>query len=190
MRRPGTTTTTGSASDPTVDLRDEASVDHAVATRRSRRQLEQVESELATFVGTLRDLAERGVVVALHCDDDRRFQGVVIAVATDHVVMATPAGQRVHLLLEAIHAVRVEPDDAAGIPRSSRDAAQDLLLLERIARWLADPPDVALFITGRLEPVRGRLVAVGEDVVTIRGDHDDHPTWVAAGAVRCVAIEP
>lgn len=185
----GTSTPTGRVSDPTVDLRDRATVDDAVATRRSRRQLEHVESELATFVGTLRNLAERGVGLTVACEDDRRFQGVVLAVATDHVVMATPAGQRVHLLLDAVHAVHVEPEATAGIPRSSRDAAQDLLLLERMARWLDDRPDVALFLAGRPEPVSGRLVAVGEDVVTISRDHDDQPTWVAASAVRCIAID-
>jgi hypothetical protein len=181
--------TTSPATDPTVRLRDDGSVEDAVAARRARHHFAQVESELATFVGTLRELAERGVEVTIRGDDDRGFQGVVLAVATDHVVMATPPGQRVHMLLDAIHTVRVEPGSRAGIPRSSREAAQDLLLLERLDRWLDDPPDVAIFVAGRIDPVRGRLTAVGDDVLTIRDDHDEHPTWIAAGAVRCVALE-
>lgn len=179
----------GPARDPTVTLRDDASIEEAVASRQARRQLEQAESEFATFVGLLRDVAERRVAVTIHADDDRRFQGIVVAVAADHVVMDTPAHQRLHLRLEAIHMVRVEPGHDAAVPRGDRSAAQDMLLLERMGRWLDDPPTVALFVDGRPDPVRGRLVAVGDDVVTIRGDHDRHPTWVAAAAVRCVATE-
>lgn len=179
----------GLARDPTVDLLDEGSVDAAVAARLARRRNEQVEADIATFVGMLRDVAERRVGVTVHGDDDRRFQGIVIAVAADHLVMVTPARQRVCLRLEAVHLVRVEPGSAAAVPRGDRPAAQDLLLVERLARWLDDPPHVAMYIAGRDEPIRGRLVAVGEDVVTVRGDHDHHPTWIAAAAVRCVATD-
>lgn len=175
--------------DPTVTLRDDASVEDAVAQRLARRHLEQAESDFATFLGLLRDVAERGVDVTVHGDDDRRFQGVVIAVAGDHIVVDTPARQRLHLRLDAIQMVRVEPGHDAAIPRGDRTAAQDVLLLERMARWLDEPPYVALFVAGRPDPVRGRLVAVGDDVITIRGDHDRHASWIPAGAVRCVATE-
>lgn len=175
--------------DPTVDLRDDASVEDAVTQRLARRQIEQVESDIATFVGLLRDVSERRVAVTIHTDDDRRFQGIVVAVARDHVVIDTFARQRIHLRIEAIHIVRVEPGQTASVPRGDRGAAQDLLLIERLARWQDNPPYIALFVTGRADPVRGRLVAVGDDVVTLQGDHDRHPTWVSAAAVRCVATE-
>lgn len=175
--------------DPHVDLTDDASVQEAVRARRTRRDLSQVESDLATLTGTLRDLAERGVGVTLHTDDDRRLQGVLVAVARDHVVLAMPSRQRAHLPIDAVHLVRTEPGMRIGVARGDRTAAQDLLLQERITRWVPGTPRLAVFVTGRSDPLRGRLEAIGEDVVTLRGDSDNHPTWIAMDAVRCVVTD-
>lgn len=175
--------------DPHVTLADNASVQEAVRQRQQRRDIAHVEADIATLVGTLRDLAERRVGITLHSDDDHRIQGVVVAVAIDHVVVATPSHQRALLPLDAVHYVRTDPGIAAGVARSDRLAAQDLLLQERIAHWQGDQPHLAVFVRGRPDPLRGRLVAIGEDVVTLRGDSDHHPTWIRLAAIRCILID-
>lgn len=176
--------------DPHVTLHDDASVEEAVRQRQQRRDIAQFESDVATFTGTLRDLAERRVGVTLQTDDDHRVRGILLAVAQDHVVVAMPSRQRALLPLHAVHYVRTDPDVAAGVARGDRSAAQDLLLAERLDRWQDGQPFLAVYVRGRPDPLRGHLVAVGEDVVTLRGDSDGHPTWVAIEAIRCVVADP
>lgn len=175
-----------SASDPLVELGDDASLRSAIRDRQERRDIAHVQADLATMVGTLRDLAERAIGVTIMTDMDRRFQGVLIAVALDHVVLTTAAAQHVHIPLDAVHHVRTEPGLSRGVARSDRAAAQDLLLQERLARWQHSPPHVGVYVVGRPDPIRGRLVAVGEDVLTVHGDHDHQPTWIRLASVRCV----
>lgn len=177
---------TRASSDPLVQLGDDAALETAIRDRQERRDIAHVEADLATMVGTLRDLAERAVGVTILTDMDRRFQGVLVAVAIDHVVLATASLQHVHMPLDAVHHVRTEPGMSRGVARGDREAAQDLMLQERLARWQHTPPHVAVHVTGRPDPIRGRLVAVGEDVVTVHGDHDPHPTWIRLASVRCI----
>lgn len=176
--------------DPHVTLHDDASVQEAVRQRQQRRDIARFESDIATFTGTLRDLAERRVGVTLQTDDDHGVRGILLAVAVDHIVVAMPSGQHAMLPLDAVHYVRTDPDVIAGVARSDRSAAQDLLLTERLARWQRDQPFLAVYVKGRSDPLRGHLVAVGEDVVTLRSDSDHHPTWIATDAIRCVVADP
>ena len=177
------------AEDPLVGLTDDARVAEAIAERSQQRDLTLRASELATLAGTLRDLAERGAGVGVTTVSGRHYQGSARAVATDHVVLATPAGQQVFVRLSAIATVR--PDQAARAPlaQGDREAAQDLLLVERCATWVADRPSMALSVRGHADLVRGRLLAVAEDLLSMSLDGSRSPTYVAAGAVDVIALE-
>ncbi len=178
------------ADDPLVDLTDRARATDAVTARTTRRDLAQRTRELATLAGTLRDLAERRVGATLGGVSGRNHQGTVVALATDHVVLQAPSGRRVYVRLDAIATVRPDPCVDAPIAGGDRDAAEDVLLAERCARWVADRPQLAVALDGTTELVHGRLVGVGEDVLTLTADGSGNPVYVAVGAVHAVVREP
>lgn len=174
--------------DPFVGLTDDAHVAEAVAARVGRRDLTARAIEFATLAGTLRDLAERRSVVGITTTSGRTVQGTALGVATDHVVLATRAGQHVLVALAAVALVRPDPADRAPIAQGERAPAQDLLLLERCAVLAEERPEVAVGVRGSAQLLRGQLVGVADDVLTIRGD-DRTPTYVAAAAVEVVATD-
>lgn len=175
--------------DPTVDLRDEAVLEHAVAARSDERLLNRVAIETATLVGTLRDLAERRAGVTLGLPDDQAVQGTMLAVNRDHVLVATGADQRAHVRLASVVMVRPDPTSRVPVAQGSRDAADDRSLGDLLSRWEPDRPRLAVLVRGRSEPVRGRLAAVGEDVVTLDHVTGRHPVYVPTDAVRVVLVD-
>lgn len=175
--------------DPTVELRDDEALRSAVTARGDERFLTRVSAESATFVGTLRDLAERRVGTSLLLAGDHTVQGTLVAVAVDHVVLVTDAHQRTHVRTEAIVAARAEPAVRVPVAQGHREPGDNLTLLERLARWEADRPVVAILVRGRVEPVRGRLIAVGEDVVSLDVADDRHPSYLPEHAIRAVMVD-
>lgn len=175
--------------DPTVDLRDDAVLDRAVADRADTRMLHRVAAETATLRGTCRDLAERRAGVSLGIAGDGLVQGTMLGVGPDHVVVATVSDQRAHVLLGDIVTVRPDPDVRVPVAQGSREAAVDRTLAHVLSRWEADRPWLALAVRGRAEPLRGRLVAVGEDVLTIEHVVGSQPIYVAVTAVQVVLMD-
>lgn len=174
--------------DPFLGLTDDARVAEAVAARAGQRDLTARAMELATMAGTLRDLAEARAGVGITTTSGRTVQGAALGVATDHVVLATGAGQHVLVALAAVAVVRPDPADRAPIAQGERAPAQDLLLLERCAVLAEERPEVAVGVRGSAELLRGQLAAVADDVLTITGV-DRTPAYVAAAAVEVVAID-
>jgi hypothetical protein len=175
------------APDPLTGLTDDARLQQAIADRTAGRTLRARAAEAATFVGTLHDLAERGAGIGLTTSGGRQHRGVVLGLATDHVVLGLPAGGQVLITLAAVATVRPDPALVAAAARGERDAAHDLLLVERCALWAEDRPAVAVAIVGAPDLLRGRLEAVGEDVLTVLPEGSRHPVYIAAAAVEAVA---
>lgn len=175
--------------DPLVGLTDEARLAEAVTARSAQRDLTMRASELATLAGTLRDLAERTAGVGVTTTSGRTYRGSAIGVAADHVAVATPAGQHVFVRLDAVALVRPDPDSRAPVAQGDRAPVQDLLLLERCARWVVDRPTIALSVRGSTDLLRGRLLAVADDLVSVALDGSRHPVYVAGDAIEVVAIE-
>ncbi len=175
--------------DPTVDLRD----DEAVRTARSRRSHQRLQTrisaESATFTGTLRDLAERLAGVTLLLADDHDVQGTLLAVSRDHLVLATDARQHTYVRTPGIVAVRADPDVRVPVAQGHRPPGDGATLLERLGRWEAERPIVALLLAGRPAPLRGRLAAVGDDVVSLDLTDDHHPTYLPQHAIRAVMVD-
>lgn len=174
--------------DPLVGLTDAARVSDAIAERADQRDLTARASELATLVGTLRDLAERGAGIGVTTTSGRTYRGSALAAAADHVVLATRVGQRVFVHLDRVAVVRPEPDGRVPLAQGDRDHAQDLLLLERCARWVPDRPTVAIAVVGG-DLLRGRLLAVADDLVSMALDGSRSPAYVAAHAIEVVALD-
>lgn len=175
--------------DPLVGLTDDARLAEAISERSEQRELTTRATELATLVGTLRDLAERHAGVGVTTTSGRTYRGSALALAVDHVVLATGSGQRVFVRLDTIGLVRPDPDRRAPLAQGEREPAQDLLLLERCARWVEDRPAIALTVDGTTDLLRGRLLAVGDDLVSIALDGSRTPVYVAANAIEAVALE-
>lgn len=176
-------------SDPTVRLRDDEALRAAVEARGDERLMTRVSAESATFAGTLRDLAERRVGTSLLLRGDHGVQGTLVAVAVDHVVLVTGADQLTHVRTDAIVAARVDPSVQVPVAQGHRPPGDHLTLLQRLARWEEDRPVVAIMVDGRTEPVRGRLIAVGEDVVSLDVADDRHPSYLPDHAIRAVMMD-
>lgn len=177
------------ADDPLVELTDDERLAEAIAARSEQREMTTRATEMATLAGTLRDLAERTAGVGVTTRSGRTVRGSALAVAADHVVVATPAGQRAFVRLDAVGMVRPDPDSRAPLAQGEREPAQDVLLLERCARWVGDRPTIALQVAGAADLLRGRLLAVSEDLVTVSLDGARAPVYVAAAAIEVVALE-
>lgn len=177
--------------DPYVDLADDAAHEAAVRARAQERSLRERAAETAGFVGTLRDLAERRVGVVVGSRSGRVHRGVLVGVAEDHVAMRLPAGQVVALAAAAVTTVRPEPGVAMAAATGDRERAQDRTLLELLDRAAGERRRVALAVAGATDALQGTLVAVGEDVCSLRLDsHDRSMVYVHADAVLEVVVEP
>lgn len=175
--------------DPTVDLRDDEVLRAAVAARSDQRLLTRVASESATFAGTLLDLAERHVGVTLLLRGNHSVQGSVVSIAPDHVVLATDTHQRTHVRIRAIVTARADHDVRVPVAQGHREVRDGLRLMERLARWEEDRPVVAVIVEGRGEPLRGRLLAVGEDVLSLDLTDDRHPSYLPDHAIHAVMVD-
>lgn len=177
--------------DPYVDLADDAAHRAAVRARAEERGLRERAAELGEWVGTLRDLAERGTPVRVHVSSGRSHRGVLAAVARDHVALRLGAGRLVALAASAVTSVRPEPGSDPPPATGDRPGAQDRTLVEVLARAAEEHRRVALGLEGSPAVLQGRLAAVGEDVASLRLDGRDRDlVYVRAGAVLEVVVEP
>lgn len=177
--------------DPYVDLADEAAHEAAVRARAEERDLRARAAELATWAGTLRDLAERQVGVVLSGRSGRTHRGAMIAVAEDHVAMRLPGGQIVALRSDAVTGVRPEAGLAAVAAMGDREPAQDRTLLELLDRAAEERRRVTVAVEGAQDVLQGTLVGVGEDILSLRLEsHDRGMVYLRASAVLEVVVEP
>ncbi|MFP5308021.1 MAG: hypothetical protein ACLGIR_00395 [Actinomycetes bacterium] len=174
--------------DPHVDLLDDARLAEAVRERAEARLRRQVDVDAATLAGTLRDLAERGAPVSIDTTAGRRHRGQLVGLAADHLVLLA-AGARVLVRLDAVAVVRPRPGSGGDVAAGDRGAGVDLLLTEALARLAADRPTVVAVPAGA-EPVRGILLAVGGDVVTLRPDGTTGLAYLPTATLVEVAVEP
>jgi hypothetical protein len=175
------------APDPfTALLRDVANlrVDDAAAARARARWLVRQAEEEGTLAGVLVDLAERGERAAVTTATGRRHTGIVRALGADFVALRD-RGRVVLVALGAVTAVRTPP----GAPAVSGDRAVRVQrrLLDVLSGLASDRLDVVVGTLG--DEVRGRLRAVGRDVVTVRVEGTE-PTlvYVPGAAITDVRI--
>lgn len=162
----------GSA-DPFVSLSDEAAQQRAVRARAEGRSRREVAAAVATWVGTLRDLAEAGRVVTILTGSGRAHRGRLAAVGLDHVaVEVQPVGTAL-LRLDTVRAVRPEPVPDLPPAMGDRSWSQQWELPVWFERLLELEVRVSLVLDGVPEAQPGRLVALGEDVLTLRLDGRD-----------------
>jgi hypothetical protein len=177
--------------DPYVRLVDASRLATAVEARSRERNHRRRAEELATWIGLLYDLAERDVPVSVRLVSGAVRRGFLVAVGLDHVVLRFTTGGLGLVTLDQVACVRPEPGGEVPAATGLRDASQDRTLLESLEHLLAGPEAVALGLRGSPEPLLGTLVALGEDVVTLRRlGGDGGTTYVPVSAIAEVVLDP
>lgn len=175
--------------DPLLGLTDRAAVDEAVAAREEERDRRARGASLATWTGTMRDLAERGQRLVVRTAGDRVHRGVPIAVGIDHLVLGLDDGTWVLLASEGLLSVRSEPGQRTGTAMGDRTRGVDRTLLEAIERLAEERRELVLVLRESRDPVPGTVLAVGVDVVTMRLAHDARSlVLVPSSAIREVIV--
>jgi hypothetical protein len=174
--------------DPYVDLADAAAHETAVRGRVEQRERRERAAEVATWVGTLRDLAERQIVVNVRARSGRVHRGVLVAVGLDHVALRL-SGALVLVALDAVRTLRPEPGALAPPAMGDRASAQDRTLAETFERLVEDRRAVVIVVADVDEPLHGDVVGLGEDVVTLRSSGADRATvYLPLGAIDEVVV--
>lgn len=174
--------------DPFLALTDDAAHRRAVTARREARERRRRAEELAGWVGTLRDVAERGRTVVLRTAR-RRHRGQLAAVAADHLVVRLHPRGTVLVALDAVRFLRPEPDAPAPPATGDRGHAFDRTLDEALHRLAEDGEVVGLGLRDVDEPVSGTVVGLGEDVVSLRPATSAGVVYVPLPAVQEIAVD-
>lgn len=166
-------------------LLDEQALADAVHARRAAREGRERARELSTWVGTLRDLAERRATVQVRTETVVTIAGVLLAVAADHLVLGVAGGGLTVVARPAVTGVRVQDPEGRVAASGDRSAPSDRAMLEVLDRWREDAAPVHLVTRGG-DTERGRLVSVGEDVVTVATNAG--PSHVPSEAIVAVTV--
>jgi hypothetical protein len=165
VTRPGTSGDAAAAAGERelAALLDDAAVADAVRVRRAAREGRDRARETATWTGTLRDLAERGAGVRVRTAEVA-VVGVLDGLAEDHLVLRGPDGAIVVVARAATTGVHhlEDPVAAAG----DRRPPSGTTLSEVLDRWREDGAPLHLVTRGG-DTERGRLLSVGDDVVSL-----------------------
>jgi hypothetical protein len=180
------------AQDPFVGLTDEGRLAESIRERARERDLRQQATEFATFAGTVRDLAEAARTVVIRSASGRSYQGRLTALGLDHVVLRTPADLEVRIAVDQVVAIDLDPTAPGSPAAGDREPEEGRSLLEVLADLLEDRPVVVLVARGGggNETSRGRLLAVGEDIVSMQPETGLGVRYVPAGAIAELVVEP
>ena len=165
----------------------EQRADEAARSRTVERSLRQQAAEEATFAGTLLDLAEARRSVAVQVTGGRQYRGVAAGVGRDFVAVRSDAGRLT--LIAFAHIAAVRPSDV-GVAATGSRSPGPRSLVQLLDLAVVDRPRVQVVAAG--ETIVGELVAVGDDVLSVRADSgghgERHVAYVPAGSVSEVSL--
>jgi hypothetical protein len=175
-----------------AELVDESRADDAARGRERGRWLRQAAEADARLAGTLVDLCERGVAVALRTRSGRAVHGQLVAVGSDFATIRTTIGFDTHVRHGGIAVVRPRPDIRVDTATGDRRPAGRTGFAELVAGLAPSRPRVTLGLDDGGEPVTGELRAAGADVLSVRLDGVDAGVcYVALDAVAdLTVVEP
>jgi hypothetical protein len=161
----------------------EGRVGEAAEARSRERWLRHQAAEMATMVGTLVDLAEQRVAVAIVVGS-RTVSGRLIGVGRDGVVLAEPSGAATVVALARVGVVRVTGRrPGTGGASGERRAAGPWGVIDALAALAEDRSPVRLGLVGG-ETLTGVLLTVGTDVMTVQLPAGGLHAHVALAAVE------
>lgn len=173
-----------------LELGDRARLQEEIAARSEERSRLLRASEVATWAGTLEDLAERRATVVVRLAGGRTHRGTLVALGRDHVAVRTPGGQLAVLATSAVRTIRPEPGTAAAAATGDRERAAGRTLAELLERCREEATRIVVGLDGVDDPLTGEVAALGEDVVTFRVDAHDHAlVYVPLSAVSAIVLD-
>jgi hypothetical protein len=137
----------------------------AARDRTRERWLRDQASATASWAGIMVDLAEQATTVVIGMGP-LRLTGRIVGVARDFCVVEQAGGRPVLIALDAISAVWPAPS-GAGSPGGDRPPGLALSMAGALSA-LADERSRVLLTLEDGDQLEGELVAVGEDVITLR----------------------
>lgn len=171
--------------DPFVDLSDDVALEEAIAARSERRSRQERAAEVATWIGTLRDLAERNLPVVVRTSEDRVHRGSLAAVGVDHVAIRLINSTVVLVALDTLRSIRPEPGQAAPVATGDRERSQDRTLVEALSLQVDQHREVVVSLREVADLLHGDIVGMGEDIITMRlGDQDRGAVYLPVSAIR------
>lgn len=177
--------------DAFLRLEDDARHAAEVAARSERHQRLQRASELATWAGTLEDLAERRLPVVLQVAGGRSFRGSLVAAEPDLVALRSDAGQLVIARAAAVRVLRPQPGIPVAVATGDRQRVRGRRLVELLQELSEERTRVLLGLDAIEEPLAGRLRAVGEDVLTLELEGQPRAlAYLPVVAVQDLVLDP
>lgn len=181
----------GVPDDAFLSLEDDARHAAEVAARSERHQRLQRASEVATWMGTLEDLAERRLAVVVHLAGSRKVRGSLIAAEPDLVALQSEVGQLVVVRAAAVRVLRPQHGVVAAVATGDRRRVAGRRFVEVLQELTEDRVRVLLGLADLGEPVVGRLRALGDDVVTVALESTPRGlAYLPLAAVQDVTVDP
>ena len=150
-------------SDELTEMLDESTLGERASNRSAQRWSRQLDEEEATWIGTLTDLAEERKSVVLSTATGQNHRVLLDAVGPDVVVAQGSSGERLYIRTDTIELLVGAGRPAATGTRSGEGATFHELLFS----LSANRPNISVTTrSGRV--VHGLLIAVGNDVLTVR----------------------
>jgi hypothetical protein len=152
-----------SDNDPWLGLLDDASFENRKLVREQAKWERSIDSESATWIGLLVNLAESGNRVATKLESGLIISGLITMIGADVLGIST-GNEFIAVSIAAI--VHIESELPAGPPDSERIGSTDTLhsIIQRSAE---DRRNVALILSGRDNETFGQLRACGIDICAI-----------------------
>lgn len=157
-----------------LELGDHARLAEEIAARSERRSRLARASEVATWVGTLEDLAEQRATVVVRLTNGRTRRGALVALGSDHVVVRLDDARTAVLSRTALRTVRPEPGAPAAPATGDRARSAGRTLSAVLERCREEVTPIVIGLDGVDELLAGHVLALGEDVVTFRVTALDH----------------
>ncbi len=159
----------------------------AAAQNRAReRWLRDQASASASWAGVLVDLAEQAASVAIGVGR-LKYTGRIVGVARDFCVLQQASGRPTLIALAAISALWPQ-HPGSGSPGGDRRPGLALSMAGALSALVEERSRVALTLAGG-DQVEGEMVAVGEDVVTLRTEPPSRRSvYVRLAAVICCEV--
>lgn len=165
-----------------------ARVDEAAGRRSRERWLRHQAEEEGSFAGVLRDLAERGVPIAVRVRGGRVHHGRIQVVGRDFVAITADGPGDALLALGLVSSVTIRPGEPVTV--GDHQAPSRLSLVHVLTGLCAERERVMLVVDDGASTVVGTLQALGRDVVTIQLDGDRHrgTAYVPLGSLGAVIL--
>lgn len=182
---------TGPPDDAFLSLEDDARHAAEVAARSERHRRLQRASEVATWAGTLEDLAERRLPVALQVAGGRAYRGRLVAAETDLVALRSEAGQLVVIRADVVRLLRPQPGVPVAVATGDRQRVAGRRFVDVLQELTEERARVLLGLDGLTEPLAGSLRALGEDVVTLELEATPRAlAYLPVGVIQEFVLDP